>query len=774
MTVDGSKCPEDANSTDCLLRSLLQLIDDQRRDEDAEIKWDPISFAFTLLIGVVATAFALATIFQAVLVSGKGRRKSGWRAIGEWSKNTRKEWSWSDMSFHVTAKTPILRTENLLEKFSIRRDIMSMAKQHRGSEEQPSPEPPSHPSPEASGHGQSRWWGLLRRLWVSGLHVARGSLPATSTIDKHISNTTPTTAQEVSDDTSSSGQSSRPSSVNIRGRIAWQAVVQRPWTRGLRLALTKLSPSSPVPRDTFDGRSKTTSHSTETSSTDFGFSDERRHFPERYSPAAAWISFWEDVGLHKIGVVGKRDFDRLRLVAADYLPDDLVAAPAYAEVGVILAAATTVGAQFWNLDTTSRFPTIVGRGFQFDFRQHPILGVVGAYSRYEKKDYSSKGPEPEEIDVTLRFGRGLIDVAKGTLPVADRSELFNLLEYGRRDQMMVTDRLRRQTFDHDDGDNAYYAIPNLAPKWFDSDSRWAPYSFVPFTTLFLASAPEHMLRKELSHEESFPQILRVSKLAFDFKCRRLEGAAFHELTRVRSLAAEAGVKQAAAASVAARASDEAREVAMKMAEAAASNASKAREAAKEAASAHERIQEVDAWLNAQEGSARVKQRAIALNTLTAILSKAGIMSNKGELSAPGVAAEAHRTGASGMRAGQPHDGVTTLHHPNLLRGLRVLLDDLYPDEARTYVTDKSLGGYREESSRAYGFMWLPASEFLFVLNSFSERVRPHEGWLYGLTGRRHSDVDGLGLDQLDLTLENLGAVVVSNSEKEERKLAPVE
>lgn len=82
MNSDDSQCPEDGNSTDCLLRALLGLLREQQEAEDAEINWDPINFAFTLLIGLLAILFALATVLQAIFTAGKGRRRTSHLAIG--------------------------------------------------------------------------------------------------------------------------------------------------------------------------------------------------------------------------------------------------------------------------------------------------------------------------------------------------------------------------------------------------------------------------------------------------------------------------------------------------------------------------------------------------------------------------------------------------------------------------------------------------------------------------------------------------------------------
>lgn len=105
----SDSCAESANSTDCLLRSLIKLIEDHNSSEDAEFNWDPITFAFTAPIGVLATVLTLIAVFQAFLTASTGRRKADRRAIGSWSKRTRKIWSWRDLNRLSYATTPILR-----------------------------------------------------------------------------------------------------------------------------------------------------------------------------------------------------------------------------------------------------------------------------------------------------------------------------------------------------------------------------------------------------------------------------------------------------------------------------------------------------------------------------------------------------------------------------------------------------------------------------------------------------------------------------------------
>ncbi|KAK1518130.1 hypothetical protein CPAR01_15779 [Colletotrichum paranaense] len=136
-------------------------------------------------------------------------------------------------------------------------------------------------------------------------------------------------------------------------------------------------------------------------------------------PAATWIDFFHKVGLDRID---PRDDLGRRKVTADYLPSDLVAAPAYAQIGVIVtAASTTPGWAKWPTDPSSNFPVIFGYGFQFDFRQHPILGVLGAYSQYSKRQQD----QDDSRNIPGIFGlQWLYDKTKAAIK-ADRQSLFN-------------------------------------------------------------------------------------------------------------------------------------------------------------------------------------------------------------------------------------------------------------------------------------------------------------------------------------------------------------
>ena len=261
-------CPEDENSTDCLLRELLKAIN----DKDDEFNWDPLNFAFTVPIGLVAALFAALTVFQVILSAGSGRRRCNEITIGRWSKLTTRRWSWHDLMILSTAKTPLLRSDRILKILSDNKNA------------QPNPGNPEHGSIDHSPNGAS---------------------------------------------------------------------------------------------------------------------------------AASWLKFLQEINLDGIGLEdpapsGKDE--NIAITPADYLPSDLIAVPAYGEVGLIVAMAAAAGAYSWKFNSQSPYPIIIGEDFQFDFRQHPTLGTVGAFSRSVQR--------VEKSSVSRKYLAKAIEHARGKIGIA--------------------------------------------------------------------------------------------------------------------------------------------------------------------------------------------------------------------------------------------------------------------------------------------------------------------------------------------------------------------
>ncbi|KAI0546336.1 hypothetical protein F4679DRAFT_558100 [Xylaria curta] len=303
---DTSSCPEDTNSTDCLLRVLVQRIDNHFE----EYSWDPITFGFSVPVGIIAALFAAFTIYQAIINAGRGSRKSNRRAIGAWSSATTKGWDWHELCRISTAKTPILTTSGIL--------------------------------------------GILDSPFVQVW----------------------------------------PEYYKMTGQEPWKAHSDDP-------------------------------------------------------PVASWLEFLNALGFDNL------DLNKIprKTLIADYLPDDLLAVPAYGEVGFIVAAAAAAGAYSWKIDERSGYPTVLGRSFQFQFRQHQTFGTIGAFIRY---NYGLKVPPPptmRQLRTALLQARG--DLKFSLLPSRNfnaktdaTSRRFNVLNDSAK-SLIAFLRQRRPGPDHD-------------------------------------------------------------------------------------------------------------------------------------------------------------------------------------------------------------------------------------------------------------------------------------------------------------------------------------
>jgi hypothetical protein len=105
-----------------------------------------------------------------------------------------------------------------------------------------------------------------------------------------------------------------------------------------------------------------------------------------------------------------RTSEHVKITTANYLPDHLLVDPAYADLGFIVAVAAASEAHTFvsgQTSSNSSYPIILGSNFQFDFRDHPILGTIGAFSQYCR---GLPGPKP-----AIGLSRWAIDHARGHL-----------------------------------------------------------------------------------------------------------------------------------------------------------------------------------------------------------------------------------------------------------------------------------------------------------------------------------------------------------------------
>lgn len=257
-------CPENENSTDCLLRQLIVFLERRGEVDDAKFDWDPMTFAFTVPIGILAAVFALVAIVLAILAAGLGRNKCSKHVIGMWSRKTQGKWEWRSMRRISVAETPLLTASSLVGKL----DKVATAN---------------------SGSQAENW-----------------------------------------------------------------------------------------------------AHS---------------------STAAAWLMFLGDLGL------GHVDIPLSKRTTADFIPDDLKAVPAYGEVGTIISLAAAAGAESIETNSGWPYPLVIGDGFQLDFRQHPILGTVASFARYQRRRDSQPLPSQEHIRLALEHASGLVEVRCGFITI---------------------------------------------------------------------------------------------------------------------------------------------------------------------------------------------------------------------------------------------------------------------------------------------------------------------------------------------------------------------
>ncbi|KAK1711643.1 hypothetical protein BDP67DRAFT_490611 [Colletotrichum lupini] len=209
------------------------------------------------------------------------------------------------------------------------------------------------------------------------------------------------------------------------------------------------------------------------------------------NPAATWVRFFEKVDLEYLDYPKYKS--HLQLVTADYLPDDLIAAPAYGQVGAIIAAAAATGAQVKITDDKSLYPVILGRQFQFDFRQHPTLGTIGAYAQFNTQrdrdgkpyaDTSSSSrnmhledsPPPGKLAMAMKHCRGEICLEDGVILSFNEMPQTSLNLFKEAHRFQLVERMG------DRNHNGGHSLPSL--NGIDDVDVYCP-----IIVFFLAATP---------------------------------------------------------------------------------------------------------------------------------------------------------------------------------------------------------------------------------------------------------------------------------------------
>ncbi|KIW20645.1 hypothetical protein PV08_01222 [Exophiala spinifera] len=89
------------NTTDCLLGELV--------DQGRGFQWDPLNFAFTAILSILALFVATLALLQGVLAAGPGRLKASQNVIGfVYGQSARTRFDWTEWRFRTTVQVPII------------------------------------------------------------------------------------------------------------------------------------------------------------------------------------------------------------------------------------------------------------------------------------------------------------------------------------------------------------------------------------------------------------------------------------------------------------------------------------------------------------------------------------------------------------------------------------------------------------------------------------------------------------------------------------------
>ncbi|RSL66146.1 hypothetical protein CEP54_003906 [Fusarium duplospermum] len=163
MSSKSTECS--LNTTECILKTVVSILN-EIQDENNEYNWDPLNFAVTAVIGVIALFFAALAIVQALLTSGPGRTKSGAYAIGAWSRLNDTKFDWVEMRYRTVSWTPVLLARaisgsgwDVLRHIRVRRTHgLPPAKEYVGLED------PKHLKKKPHDYFPAKWLALLTAM----------------------------------------------------------------------------------------------------------------------------------------------------------------------------------------------------------------------------------------------------------------------------------------------------------------------------------------------------------------------------------------------------------------------------------------------------------------------------------------------------------------------------------------------------------------------------------------------------------------------------------
>lgn len=133
--------------------------------------------------------------------------------------------------------------------------------------------------------------------------------------------------------------------------------------------------------------------------------------------AAGWLSLLRHLGVEK----DVFHMDNNRSSLATMIPGDVPAAVAYVSIESAVLLAAIIGCRTIIID--GKYPLACGSGLQLDFRDHPLLGTVAAFTNYGAHEVEVLASK-DDIVAASRHCRGLLQIGGVTFnqPVELSSE----------------------------------------------------------------------------------------------------------------------------------------------------------------------------------------------------------------------------------------------------------------------------------------------------------------------------------------------------------------
>ena len=111
----STTCP--SNSTECLLRAIIS-------NTDQGYNWNPLNFAFTAALSILAFVIAVIGLLQALVSAGPGRLKASLGALGPvYSDKAKTRFDRTELRFRTVAAVPVINVDKILAFYGDKRYV---------------------------------------------------------------------------------------------------------------------------------------------------------------------------------------------------------------------------------------------------------------------------------------------------------------------------------------------------------------------------------------------------------------------------------------------------------------------------------------------------------------------------------------------------------------------------------------------------------------------------------------------------------------------------